>query len=240
MKNKSKILIFNLLLAILIIVECSSMDERKNETKTPLNAFDPHLIEKAEALCSVGELNSVILSYNSSSDYKLRSLENGQIEKHEKLFEVLCNCGIDTLQINYYPYEQLPASLSYCTELVKVDLRSSEDLKVPVFPSWTELKHLDLEGNTSTDITILASHLAELKSLRHLNLGNCNLDSIPQKIAFHPSIEVLSLIGNSDLDSIPADDRFCPNLRILMIAGTGVDIGEPKFLLDRGVTIFWN
>ena len=91
--------------------------------------------------------------------------------------------------------------------------------------SFTNLQELDLTGNdmSRSDFGLLKN----IKTLKSLNLTECNLSKFPLAVTFLPNLETLSL-WNNKLSSIPDELYSVTSMKDLSIGNNNLNYLSPK------------
>ncbi|WP_300664115.1 hypothetical protein [Fluviicola sp.] len=129
--------------------------------------------------------------------------------------------SLETLSIDHYGSQTLPASFANLVHLKELKLHITTLTEIPAFirelPSLTALK---IEGShysySPTHFTI-PEWIGQLPALKNLELAYIQEETLPENL-FPPQLEAVYFAQMSHLKSIPASIEQCSNLKSFIIA----------------------
>lgn len=195
-------------LKLLNLKDCKRL--RSFRTKIEWESLEVLILSGCSNLSDVGEIVS-----NIKHLVRLKVLDLSGCSKLDKLPEDLGHlASLKNLDLGRTAISQSPSSI---VQLKNLEQLSFHGCKGEPRKSWS-LFPLFSRANPEPMGLRLPSSLSGLCSLRHLDLGDCNLqeDAIPSDIGFLPSLKKLNLSRNNFV-SLPRSISQLPKLETLFV-----------------------
>lgn len=220
---------------------------RDNGTYDSNNVFISSLVE-VDALGGLIGLNSINLLGDENIDW-----DDGSNEEEERdyfkgigklnstyvrdgvTYRIIANCGgLDGLPQKYWEiFENNVNVLNYSYGQIKTYLEDDSQ-KIQLLSGRTDLKRLDLGGQSHLTSAGINSILSSLTGLEYLNLEGCTLLNSDSFAASMPSLKGISLYGTNIIDVVNIA-TYCSRITSIALSEKMVS-GSSAYSLTR----LWN